>query len=857
MPGRGIDQPFAPKILYDSVRALPDGMNAGVEPQSIPRTQAAFLRNTTVRGTFPTHRPSYRRITLSFADATAIGGATQAYFQAACYHKAITGVESLMAAVAGRLFQFAINGTTATVTELTTPALQQSSSAPQCWLWQAERFLIFNDGSSLPLFWDGTTIRRSKGITNLIVGTTNANFTTAGANTAIDIALAGPYLGPLGETITINSGGTNYAFVINSVTPNAGTSAFKIDLKNLWNGAGTARPAGTQLSLYTGYMGFTTGAATCASGAATVPVTNQQFASNKPVNVQWVTTGGQTLTFFGNISGLPTASTMSLTGLNNGAGLFTGTIPAGAFIRSVQGGETTQLIETTVSAFNDPTPGNTQAAVQVGSAYTNQIGLVVFVGPVDRTAVQFAITNYVVDSSVTYTAHATAVTGGITFNSGSSLILTTSELPAGRMAAYGRGRNWVALTDGKHFIASDIVDGSSGTAAYDGEDAVLSVTENLFLNGGGQFTVPGQAGDIRAMIFTSQLDTSQGQGPLSVLTPKIVFTCDAPVDRTTWQNLTNPILTESIKANGGLSHYGTFNVNSDTLYRAIDGIRSQIIGRRDFDKWGNVPCSREVDFINADNPQLLNFINGVEFDNRALMTTGPQAANLGVYQTGIIALNNDPISSLQGKAPSTFDGLWDAPSGGVLQLVTGDFAGQTRCFAFCLASDRTSIELWEIMRTDDPLFQDDSGPIVWEIESAALNFYEADPRKRDFLTMTDGEIRVDMLGKTYGRNGSPITVEHQVFFEAFYKGDQAPDWIPWYSFTQTYDPNANDPGFRPSLGLGEPDPLPADVVNDSPQRDATTYQFKLRVTGHCRLLNTRLKAHSTATPDLAAPAKST
>ena len=70
-------------------------------------------------------------------------------------------------------------------------------------------------------------------------------------------------------------------------------------------------------------------------------------------------------------------------------------------------------------------------------------------------------------------------------------LISLPELPAGRVGAYGMGRVWESLTDGIQFIAGDIVGGSSGTQFYNGRDAVLRVTENSYLAGGGTFHVPG------------------------------------------------------------------------------------------------------------------------------------------------------------------------------------------------------------------------------------------------------------------------------------------------------------------------------------------------------------------------------
>lgn len=869
----GVDQPFQSRILYDAIRAIYEGMNSGVDPQSLAREQSSFLRNATVRGTFVMPRPAYRKISLSgssdlvSASLAAILGGAQV-FQCACYYRAISGTQSVMLSVSGRLFQFAISGTQAIVTELTTPSLRQSSFAPQTWMWQAERFLIYNDGSSLPLFYDGVSARRSRGAQSLTVGTTNLDFTAPAIGNSVTIRLAGVYTGPVPATIFVN-GLTTAEYEVTASTPPAGSSDYQLTLKNLWNGSNETVPVGTHLIQADGYYGF----CTVATPTSTIQVTNplnghvdnyQQAvlpctadATGSVGNVITLQRpDGTTITTSASIqAGTATTVTVAWLSATNI------TIPAGTLI--AQNNNTYTVQATTVATFVDPVPGTSVSAVQIDNALTIPVGSYLIIGLPGIGSAQVQVTQSLTGASTNWTLTAINLnqTAGTVNSQPLPLKMNVNELPAGRMGTYGLGRNWVSLTDGQTFIASDIVDGASGTTPYNGDDAVLSVTENDFLAGGGTFRVPGAVGQITAMIFTAQMDTSLGQGPLAVATENIVFSCQTPLDRTTWQDVTNPILTESIISNGSVSHYATINANSDVIMRSKDGIRSMIYSRRDFDKWRNGPISREVDFINSDNPQLLSFASAIDFDNRLLMTTGPTQTGFGVVHSGIIALNFDPISSLKGAAPACYDGLWDAPAGGVLQIVTGQFDGQERAFAVCVSKDGSALELWEIMRTDDPQYQDDSGPIVWEMESGALNFYENDPRKRDYMTLKDGELRIDLMNKTYGRNGALITTPHQVKFEAFYKGDQDDAWQPWYTTTQTFpDPSnqpSDDPGYRSFIGFGEPDPLPSDPVNDSPMRDFTTMQFRIRITGHCRLLSARFKANTTPIPDFAAPTQPT
>ena len=421
---------------------------------------------------------------------------------------------------------------------------------------------------------------------------------------------------------------------------------------------------------------------------------------------------------------------------------------------------------------------------------------------------------------------------------------TGIQLPPGRMGAYGLGRIWMSLIDGRQFIAGDAVGGSSGFGQTiagipynDQRDAVLNITENSFLAEGGTFTVPGSVGDIQAMIFVATLDASLGQGPLQVLTATTVFSCNAPTDRTTWQTITNPILTESLITNGGKGQNSTVSANGDILFRSIDGIRSLILARRDFDVWGNTPISYEVDdVLRLDDPGLLRYSSAIVHDNRFLMTTHPIIHAQGVYWLGLVPLNFDPISTLRGKLPSVYDsGIWSGMN--TLQLVLGQFNDVERAFAFVLntTTGATKIELWEILNDGDAYYDNDGVndiPIIWRLKSCSLKFGQDDPRARQLLRLADGEIYVDQLVGT-------------VNFNAQYWPDQYPCPVPWFSWSECQSsdsPTLSQIGFRPRMGLGEPDGGSCDASNNRPLREFYTVQLDLTFEGHCRFLGGRLKA---------------
>lgn len=491
--------------------------------------------------------------------------------------------------------------------------------------------------------------------------------------------------------------------------------------------------------------------------------------------------------------------------------------------------------DTVATAFTIPIINGT---VSITLANTGGVDVFIAVGTIltIQNAGQFLVTD--VSASPTFaTVNQNASSTGRTIGVGNgvSWIKSGSQLPPGRMGVYGMGRNWVCLVDGKQFLASDLVGGSSGTAANNYRDAVLQITENIYLAGGGNFTVPGSVGDITFMAFTATLDASLGQGPLQVGTAQGVFSCNAPVDRLTWQDLTNPILTESLISFGGLSQNATVLANGDLLFRSEDGIRSLILARRDFSTWGNVPISREVDpELAKDQANLLIFGSAVVFDNRLLMTARPIGSAHGVYHKELVALNFDPISSLRGKAPSVYDGIWSGLQ--VLQLITGRFANIQRTFAFTINSFSDTLEVWEILKSaDTAVSDDDTGtdrPVAWSMESASLfNYPQNDPRFHMLKCLKDGEIYVDEL-------------RGPVHFEVLYKPDQWPCWVPWFQWDECStgtNVDVNKPAFKPRMGLGEPDSGLCDPYNNRVLREGYTFQVKILITGHCTFKGARFK----------------
>jgi hypothetical protein len=800
------------ELLVDGIGALDAGVNNGLAPQLLAPNQVSMSTNMTFRGGYGTHRPSIREINLNFGgDSVLQALCTQRAFQGACFYQPDTGAQSLVASIGGKLFQFFPNGTTATVLDISVPNDPNPAYPQQAWLWQSERFVIVNDGVSLPIFFDGNTSRRSNG-SNKVLATIVGSFVTpsVGANVAITVSV--PYTGPTNVPVIVNGKQFTLLSTGSVSTPSATiTPYYDPDI---------AHTSGEAIISYPNRVG--TLLQTIPSGTVTPTValtSNLVDSNNNPiangtiltiVNEQFI------YTFVSQQPGGNINARLTRVSFISGQNSTINTHPAGSLI-TINSSAPSVTVGTLAADFTvAPLVDIAVAPIFTGAAQVVWIGNgQYFIFP--KTPVT---TNVITLQNVGGTP-GDPMTGDIT---------ALPELPPGRMGVYGMGRNWMALTDGFSFIASDIDGGTSGTDVYNFRDAPLRVTENTYLAGGGAFRVPGALGDIRAMRFSATLDSSLGQGPLQVFTTMAAFSCAAPVDRFTWTSITNPILTQALIGAGALSQNGTQLSNGDIIFRAIDGIRSLILARREFDTWGNVPQSREVEpILKQDNPTLVQFESEAVFDNRNLLAILPTNGPLGVFCQGIIALNFDPISNLRGKAPSIYDGLWTGMN--VLQLVAGVFNGVERCYAFCYDSVLSLIRLFEIQRTDDAAFDNANTPVTYSFESAALYNNTKIKGQFDLVELLDGEMYLS-------------DIRGVVNVEVWYRPNYSDCWTKWTEFGICGD--NTDPTkptqYRTPIGLGSPSVMDCDPNTKRPTRIGLTFQVRFQFTGSCKFRGARFKA---------------
>ncbi len=406
-----------------------------------------------------------------------------------------------------------------------------------------------------------------------------------------------------------------------------------------------------------------------------------------------------------------------------------------------------------------------------------------------------------------------------------------NEIPPATCMVYYMGRLWYA--QGRVYSAGDIVGGATGS--------ILTVTENPLAIGGDGFTVPTNAGDIRALAYTANLDTSLGQGPLYVFTRKQIYQLIVPITRADWIAATSnnmPLQTVAQITNGSVNDTSVVAVNGDLFYQTLlPSINSLIAAIRYYNQWGNTPISRnENRLIQNNDRSLLKFSSGIEFDNRLLQTALPRQTPQGVVHPYIVPLDFDVISSLENRLPPVWEGSYEGLNW--LQLFTGDYGGLQRAFGSVVSEQDGSIEIWELTNAlKNNQNKTGEARITWQIETPAYTFGDAD----QFKQLDTAEFWFD---RVFGN--VVVTVEFRP------DGDNC--WHNWITFKLCAARNSAESGEQsyPVMEFCEQDQRPV-ILPKAPNYDCNAannrpinqgYQFQLRITvkGFCRVRSIRLFA---------------
>lgn len=140
------------------------GVNSGDEPSDISDDQVSWAENITLRGGRPKQRPGFRQISLvgeSDEDAEVSATAARLHFQGCYFYEDAGGRGFVIISAGGRTFRFKLTNNLATAIEITDPSEPNNSQAPIIYHQQVENNLVVQDGSSMPLIYNGASSRRA------------------------------------------------------------------------------------------------------------------------------------------------------------------------------------------------------------------------------------------------------------------------------------------------------------------------------------------------------------------------------------------------------------------------------------------------------------------------------------------------------------------------------------------------------------------------------------------------------------------------------------------------------------------------------------------------------------------------
>lgn len=420
-----------------------------------------------------------------------------------------------------------------------------------------------------------------------------------------------------------------------------------------------------------------------------------------------------------------------------------------------------------------------------------------------------------------------------------------NEIPAAGAMDYYMGRLWYA--QGRQYSGGDIVGGPSGTPGNRKRDAILEITENPLVLGGDGFTLPTNAGNIRAIFHNANLNAQLGQGQLMVGTRKAIYSLQVPVTRNAWilaDTNNQPQQNVVQLVNGPVNSRSIVKANGDVFYQTLEpSIASLFASIRYFDQWGNRSISaneqRVLSFVDR---SLLHAATGIVFNNRLWQSTLPFATPQGVAHQMIIPMDFIPIASFGENHNPVWEGVYEDLF--ILQLFVGDFGGRERAFAVTVSKKDSSIQLWELtdfLRSDFngvPANASNEARVTWVIETPAYTFGDEFSLKK-LVTL---ELWLD---KIFG--SVDIKVE--------WRPDSDPCWQVWHQWKEcaartTAEDCANPISYpigqyRESFRATRTLPRPPEICESATGRPAhIAYQFQLRITvkGWMRIRGIMLRA---------------
>lgn len=405
------------------------------------------------------------------------------------------------------------------------------------------------------------------------------------------------------------------------------------------------------------------------------------------------------------------------------------------------------------------------------------------------------------------------------------------QVPIGRQMAYGNGRLWVAQ-GGFNLVAGDIRTDKVGSE--------LLFSETQYLTGGGALYFAGGINGLGFIPTTGGGDT----GALVVFGKESSDTVRADIsNRDQWQFIPG-FVSPAFRGIGSAGQECILPVNQDLYWRDQFGeVRSLRNAASSEAGPGSAPLSREVSrIVDHESDKYVSYSSSILADNRMLFTGNPfLLGNGGVGFKTIASLDFANISTMQGKTPPAYDGMWSGLN--FVQLLSGKFSGKQRNFIVSYHEDEV-YRLWEIGNSRNDITEIDDAhaqsPIVSYIEYGRKAFGDIRQKKRLerfdlYLSEIDG----------------PVTAS------VYWRADNNEKWQLWDESVavcaKTTDASTTTPHIwkilkpqqRPQLKTYTI-PTRYNSVTGFQEHVGFEFQFRIKITGRCRIY--RALAHAEVIP---------
>jgi hypothetical protein len=358
---------------------------------------------------------------------------------------------------------------------------------------------------------------------------------------------------------------------------------------------------------------------------------------------------------------------------------------------------------------------------------------------------------------------------------------------SGHSSSNGVNGTWKITVGSPTTFTIDAASPSAATAGIGGYVAkanagaasdLLRFTETTYLDEGGSLQVPGFLGKITGMIFMPVQDAGAGQGDLLVFCETGVLSLAVAVPRSQWK-ITVGFQRIALASIGSTGQESLTTANGDVFFRSFDGLRTYRNARAEFNTFGRVPISAEMNgVLDYDTKSMLKNCSCIVFDNRFLFTATPQITYKNVTSaqltkrpitfSTIVALDFTTLASIGAQRASCYDGMWRGLD--VTKLVTGVVEGKPRAFAFCVdyAVNATNT-IWEISPDSYADQGVNTGPVPITSILETRSFQLGSPAEVKKL------IRADLwLGSLRGVTD----------FTVYWRPDEYACWRPWHEFSR-------------------------------------------------------------------------